>query len=242
MDRVLHRNSVLVLAGIFLLALPAFWPNYFSRLLDQSTWRFHFHGLTTIAWCALMVAQAYLIRANHRAAHKSLGKLSYVLAPAIVLSILLLAHYQYSPNGITEGMLYFTALPIALALQFAAAYGFAIYHRRNAPVHARFMVCTALPMLPAILDRVNSFYLIPPDRARFLPQIAGEPQYWLISWGIIDAFLVVMAVWDWRSRRRLNVFPVLFLVFVSLEVLTATIYQTPAWISFTQWFFSLPLS
>ena len=242
MDRVLHRNSVFVLTGIFLFVFLAFWPNYFSNLLGQSSWRFHFHGLTMISWCALMIAQASLIRANKRSIHKQLGQLSYFLAPMVIVSIFLLAHYQMAPVGIREWTLYFTALPIALALQFVVPYGFAVYHRKNASMHARFMLCTALSLMPAIVDRVNEHYLLPPARAQFLPQIDGVPQYQLISWAIVDTLLIVFSIWDWRSRRRLNVFPVLLMAFVSLEAITMTIYSTPAWRSFTAWFFSLPLS
>ena len=242
MDRVLHRNLVFVLAGLFLFVFWGFWPSYFSRLLDQSSWRFHFHGLTMISWCVFMITQAYLIRANKRSVHKQVGKLSYVIAPLIVISTLVLAHYRLRPEGLTDATLYFLALPIALLLQYLVAYGLAIYHRRSPPVHARFMVCTALPMMPAIFDRVMGFYLMPPARAQFLPQIGGEPQYWLISWAVVDTLLILFSIWDWRSRRRLNVFPVVLVAFVIFEGLTMTVYSTALWRSFTQWFLSLPLS
>jgi hypothetical protein len=242
MDRTLVRGVPYWLTGLFLFAVLGFWPSYFSRLLDQPGWQIHFHGLVMISWFALMISQALLIRKNRRNIHRQLGKISYLIAPLVFISILALTHYRSSPLGITEGSLYFTALPIALALQFVAAYGLAIYHRRTPAVHARFMVCTALPLVPAILDRVMFFYLLPPSRVQFLPQIEGDPQYWLISWTLVDASLIALSVWDWRSRKRLNVFPVLLAIFVVLEILTMTVYSTDMWIAFTKWFFSLPLS
>ena len=242
MDRVLHRNAAFALAGLFLFAIWGFWPNYFSHPLTQANWRFHFHGITLISWFGLMISQAYLIRTNRRRVHRQVGKVSFFLAPLVVISTLVLAHYQLRPTELTDATLYFLLLPIALLLQFLLAYGLAIYHRRNPPLHARFMICTALPMMPAIFDRIMGFYVLPPTRAQFLPQIGGEPQYWLISWAMADVILILLAIWDWRSRRRLNVFPVVLAGFIILEALTMTAYSTASWRSFTQWFLSLPIS
>ena len=242
MDRVLHRYAAFALAGLFLFAFWGFWPNYFSHPLSQASWRFHFHGITLISWFVLMITQAYLIRTNKRPVHRQVGKVSFILAPLVVISTLVLAHYRLRPTELTDATLYFLLLPIALLLQFLLAYGLAIYHRRNPPVHARFMICTALPMMPPIFDRIMGFYVLPPARAQFLPQIGGEPQYWLISWAMADILLILLAIWDWRSRRRLNVFPVVLVGFVILEALTMTVYSTTSWRSFTQWFLSLPLS
>ena len=44
----------------------------------------HLHGLLMFAWMALLIAQAALIRAGHRALHRSLGRVSYGLAPLAV--------------------------------------------------------------------------------------------------------------------------------------------------------------
>ena len=97
MDRVLNRNATFALACLFLFAFLGFWPNYFSILLDQANWRFHFHGLALISWCVLMVLQTYLIRANKRAIHKKVGKISYLLVPIVIISTILLSHYQEKP-------------------------------------------------------------------------------------------------------------------------------------------------
>ncbi len=160
MDRVLHRNAAFALAGLFLFAIWGFWPNYFSHPLTQANWRFHFHGITLISWFGLMISQAYLIRTNRRRVHRQVGKVSFILAPLVVISTLVLAHYRLRPTELTDATLYFLLLPIALLLQFLLAYGLAIYHRRNPPLHARFMICTALPMMPAIFDRIMSFYVL----------------------------------------------------------------------------------
>ena len=242
MDRVLHRNSAIVLAGVFLFAFWGFWPSYFSHPLDQATWRFHFHGLTLISWCVLMVTQAYLIRTNRRSIHKQVGKLSYVLAPLVVIATLNLVHFRLQEVELTDFFLYALALPIGLLLQFSFAYGLAIYYRSSPVIHARYMICTAFVMIPPIFDRVMYYYLLPPERAQFLPQVGGEAMYPLVTYTVSDAILVFLSIWDRRTRKGPPVFPVVLAVFIGFQALTFTVYRMPFWKSFAEWFLQLPLS
>jgi len=242
MDRVLNRNATFVLGFIFLFAFLGFWPNYFSTILDQTNWRFHFHGLTLISWCMLMVFQAYLIRTDNRALHRKTGKISYLLVPLVIISSILLSHFQEKPRGLSDFTIYGVGIVANLLLQFTFAYGLAIYNRHKPALHARFMICTALPMIPPILDRVIIFYLLPREQAGFLPQIGGNPLYILISSTIVDAVLIALTIWDWKSRRRLNVFPVVLAAFVLFQSLMLMGHRWDAWRSFAGWFLDLPLS
>jgi hypothetical protein len=240
MDKVLRRNAMFALAFLFLFAFWGFWPKYFSIFLDQANWRFHFHGLTLISWCVLMVLQAYLIRTNKRAIHRATGKLSYLLVPLIIVSTILLSHYQEKPRELVLG-LFGLAIVTTLLLQFIFAYGLAIYHRHNPMIHARFMICTALPMIPPIFDRIMIFYLLPPDQFKFLPQIDGNP-FPVISYLFVDLTLIALSVWDWKSRRKLSVFPVVLAAFVLFQVPTYVAHRTEIWRVFGEWFLNLPLS
>ena len=242
MDRILHRNTAFVLAGVFLFAFWGFWPTYFSHPLTQASWRFHFHAITMISWCALMVTQAHLIRANKRLVHRQVGKLSFVLAPLVVITTLSLTHYRLRSDEFSDVLLYALALPMGLLLQFALAYGLAIYHRRNPVIHARYMICTGFPMIPPIFDRILEVYLLPPPQAQFVPQIGGNPLYPLITYSASDLALILLSVWDWRFRRRLNVFPVVLCGFVVFQGLTFVLHHVSFWRSFAEWFLSLPIS
>jgi len=242
MDRALNRNATFAFACIFLFAFWGFWPNYFSILLDQANWRFHFHGLTLISWCVLMVLQAYLIRTDKRAIHKKTGKISYVLVPLVIISSILLSHYQDKPRGFSDFTIHGVGIVATLLLQFTFAYGLAIYYRHKPVLHARFMICTALPMIPPIFDRVIIFYLLSPKQAEFLPQIGGQPLYPLISSLTVNGILIALTIWDWKSRRRLNVFPIVLGIFVLFQSILFFGHRWDAWRSFVGWFFELPLS
>ena len=78
-------------AGLFLLALVAYWPTYFSRVLSADHYT-HFHASLAAVWILMLAAQPMLIRSKRLAWHRLLGGFSYALAPLIVVSIVLLAH------------------------------------------------------------------------------------------------------------------------------------------------------
>jgi hypothetical protein len=241
MDRALNRNAATVLAGIFLFSIWGFWPSYFSRLLETG-WREHFHGITLVSWCMLMVTQAYLIRSNQRPLHRRVGKLSYLLAPLVVISTIALAHSRYPQDELTVFAFYGLALPTGLLAQFLFAYGLAIYHRRSPAIHARYMVCTTIPLVPPIFDRIMAFYLLPPPQAAFMPHIGTDPLYSLISYSVADLALVGFSIWDWRHRKRLNVFPVVLAAFVAFQGLGFVLHRMAFWRSGVEWFLNLPLS
>ena len=158
MDRAIHKNSAVVLSAVFLLSFWAFWPDYLSGALTQVDWRVHFHAITLSLWCVLMVMQAYLIRSNRRSIHRQTGKLSYLLAPLVVIASLIAVHNFLGREALAAYEPYLLAFVLGLVAQFVFAYALAIYHRRNPVIHARFMICTALPMVPPILDRIMLYY------------------------------------------------------------------------------------
>ncbi len=241
MDRALHRNSALALSAVFLFAFWAFWPDYLSGALTQVNWRVHFHAIVLTGWCVLMVMQAYLIRSNRRPIHRQTGKLSYLLAPLVVIASLSAVH-NFLQRDELEGLAPYTlAFVLGLVAQFVYTYTLAICYRRNPVIHPRFMICTALPMVPPILDRILVHYLLPPASAGFLPTIEGDPAYHFASYAVVNVALVVLSIWDWRSRRRLNVFPVVLGAFVAFQVLPVLIYRAAFWGRFFEWFLDLPL-
>jgi hypothetical protein len=226
-------------------AVWAFWPSYFARLFEQPNLRFHAHGIALTAWCVLLVVQAQLIRTHRRAWHKRVGKLSYVLAPAVVLITTSFVHYRVS--GALQGVqqlpvmaLYFLALTLVAIGAFALFYGLAIHFRHNAQVHARFMVCTMFPLFTPITDRLIGAHLRP--LIGMVPRIEGNPILPVAGFVLADLLLLALALWDWRANRRFIVFPVALGVLLVYHTSVLTLYRVPLWNSLCVWFLSLPLS
>ncbi len=239
LTRIVYRNAVVFFTVILLAAFWGFWPKYFSNLLGVTAFSIHMHGIALTLWLVMLVSQGYLIRTNHRALHRKLGKLSYGLAPVVFLSTLGVVHHRFQDATATDGGLLLLGLTLANTLQFGITAGLALYHRSESAIHARYMLCTPLPMLSPIFSRVlqvnfPSFVATLP-----LPIVDGRPYVALLSILAADAILAMLSIWDWVAHKRLNVFPVMLAVFVAFHVSVYLIYDQPFWESFFGWFSSL---
>ena len=148
----------------FAATLFAFWPTYFTRIDAIPTYHFHLHGIVMLLWIALLVSQAFLIRAKRRPLHRKLGKLSYVLAPLVIAASLHLLHFRLSgipPSQLQESAFYFVALIVNALVAFAVLYGLAIAYKRNAAMHARYMISTVFPLFTPVTDRIIGMHMQP---------------------------------------------------------------------------------
>lgn len=230
------------LFGSFLLAMVvAFWPTYFAHLGDQPTYHPHLHGLTMTAWCLLIVAQAWLIRAGHRSVHAALGRVSFGLVPLMVAATLHFIHFRVrgvpdlGPFG-----LYFLSLIVNALVAFVLLWGLAIHHRKRPAVHARYMLCTVFPLFTPVTDRLIGPYL--PSVIPLVPRIDGSPVLPAAGFLLADAILVALCVWDWRTNKRTDVFPVALGILVAYHVSVLTFHRLAIWNAFGNWFVTLPLS
>src|SRR5262249_35847525 len=146
---------------------------YFSRLSNQLEFRFHTHGLALSLWCAMLIAQAYLIRTGRKTLHRMIGKASYGAAILVVITTLNLLHFRLRGQPLSPYTLYFSTLVLNALLVFVALFGLAIYYRRNTALHARFMICTIFPLFTPVTDRLIFFDF--PSLIGAVPIIAGNP-------------------------------------------------------------------
>ena len=101
--------------------------------------------------------------------------------------------------------LHFLALTLISIVAFALFYALAIWFRRDAQLHARWMVCTVFPLVTPVTDRLIGAHFQPV--IGLVPQIDGSPILPAAGFLLADLVLVALTVWDWRANRRLGVFP-----------------------------------
>jgi hypothetical protein len=240
----LHRFSPRFFVLFLALTVWAFWPSYFSRLFEQPTVLHHAHGIVLVGWLVLLVTQAQLIRTQRRSLHRQLGKLSYVLAPAVVIVTTMFVHQQMAGlAGFPElpaAALHSLALMLGSLVAFAVFYGFAIAKRRDSQTHARWMVCTVLPMFTPVTDRLIAVHLS--SVIGWLPRIGGSAVLPVVGFAAADLILLALSWWDWRTNRRLDVFPVALGVLLVYHVGTLSLHLVSAWNAFGVRFLELPLS
>jgi hypothetical protein len=220
---------------LLVLAVGAFWPQYLAKPLRTLDVYTHAHALIGVAWMLLVIAQPLAIRSGARALHRVLGRASYVVAPAFVVSGILLVHRRLSVMDAATFAkeAYFLYLPLAIGILFAVAAGLGFLYRRQMPLHARFMAATALLLIDPVVVRVLFFSL---------PPLPGPTTYQFITFLITDLLFVALVLgFIPRAPRPAPLWR--FLAFmVVVQALWFTFALTPTWFAFAQWFIALPLT
>lgn len=212
------QRSAFHFIALFAAALVGFWPTYFVRLGEIPSWRVHVHGALMFGWIAMLIAQACLIRWRRQDTHRALGKFSYVLAPLIVISGVVVERDSLVRLGgkINEEAYFFAYLVPALLLLFAVLYGLAMYHRKTPVKHMRYMIGTALVMIDPIFARILDVHM-------GIGFGAGQ----LITFALTDAILIVLAYADRRSGAR--TFPIILMGFLLFQVPAFVVCRMAWW-------------
>lgn len=182
----------------------------------------------------MLIAQPLAIRARRLSWHRLVGRASYALAPLILVSILLLAHSRIKglsgePYALQTYILY---LQVSLALLFGLSYALAIFTRRTAALHARFMVCTALTLIDPVVIRLM-----------FWADPTPAWNYQWLTFGLTDLVLVVLIWLDRNSRVGRAVFPAMLVAFAAAQAPALLgLTNQAAWQAFARWFAALPLT
>jgi len=234
--RLLHRQGALVFGAVSLLVVWAFWSSYFSRPFDQPDIFVHAHALSQTLWCLLLTLQAGAIRTRHTWIHERVGAASPVLVAVILLTTLALMRHRMEGLPIMDVHLKVMAFNLSTLIAFALLYGLAMFHRRDARLHAAYMACTVFPFFTAFAPRLiqSSRPLMDVSMSLFGNFVA------LGQAGLIpgDVIAFAMSVRDWRTNRRLSVFPVALALLLTIHVSTVTLYRLPAWRSTVELFVS----
>ena len=229
----IHRYSFAFFSLIPVFAVWGFWQTYFVGSIRPISGIDHAHGIAMFGWCFMLIAQSLLIRQGKRSVHRAMGRVSYALVPFIALSTLSLANQQLNARGLTFEGIYVLMLQITMLTQFLICYALAIRNRKRSDVHARYMVCTALPMIDPIFARILIFNFLPPESA---------PAAQFFTYALTDLIIIALIVWDWRSSRRRDVFLPMFFMLAATQLPTFLMVGSPAWAAFAAWYIQLPIS
>jgi hypothetical protein len=230
-----YRYITIAFIVFSLSAVVGFWNSYFTKIFAQESYRMHAHGIALILWLALLIIQPYLIRTKKIKLHKTLGKFSYLLVPILVFTTLDLFKYSLSKTDRLGNVgNSFVALVLNALIAFLIFYGLAIYHKRKANIHARYMICTVFPMFTPITDRIIGNYI--PSLVAYVPTIDTTPVIPVIGFLMADLMLVGLSIWDIRSNKRWNIFPVALVILLLYHFSVLNFYKYPFWQSFCEWF------
>ena len=152
----MYRNAVFYFIGLLFILVGGFWTSYFSKLGGDISFGQHFHGISMLLWTLMLIAQAWFIRSGKRPIHRTMGKLSFILAPAVIVSgtIVVIDNIAGQKIPYTQSGLGIFWFGVFLVIMFAVVYGLAIHHRKDLQLHQRYMASTALVFLVPGLGRL----------------------------------------------------------------------------------------
>ena len=158
---------------VFVLALITwgFYKTYLIFFPSFTGFSFvqHFHGAMMMTWMAMLIIQPLLIHFNKVSIHRIIGRLSFVIAPLLVVSIFLVTKMVYFrvdpplPQDLKIGEM---ALSLSNLFAFTFLYIMAIANRRYTYAHMRYMIGTSLLMIGPGLGRALIIYFnVPGEKA-----------------------------------------------------------------------------
>lgn len=241
-SRSIHRYAGIGFLVFFILVLWGFWPTYFSILGQSMETHKHLHGLGMTLWCVMLITQAFLIRWKKKSVHKLLGKISYVLVPYILVSGLHIAQLTLKDIGPPGDIYrnYFSALMFNALLVFAIFYGLAIWHRKTAALHSRWMICTVFPILTPATDRIIHHHF--ESLVQWAPGLQGMPMVQVYGFGLADLILTFLAICDGVVYKRYQVFPWALGVLLLYHLSVIVFQSAPILQQMAAWMMAIPVS
>lgn len=223
-----------IAVAILVTVLIGFSRSFFLRPLfpdwpSPSEGIFYVHGVAFAAWIGLLVVQTSLVAGGRTSVHRTIGPFGAMLAVAMVVlgtvAALTAARRATGFVGIPVPPLQFLAVPLFDMVLFATFVTLAIVRRRDGQSHKRLMLLATVNLITAAIARwplVGTF---------------GPPAYF----GLTDLFLIVLAVWDFRTRGRLH--PVTLwggLLTILSQPLRLVVSGTAGWLAFARFLTGLP--
>ncbi|RIW17479.1 hypothetical protein D0X99_07080 [Algoriphagus lacus] len=147
------RNSYRLTALFIILILIGiqwgFYTSYTSQFptFPNATTVIHIHGALLMIWLTLLVVQPMLINFKKAKLHRSIGKVSYVLGPMIIISMFLVgrgSYHRFVELAPEKDLLATMVLDIRGLVNFAIFWALAMAYRKTPSAHMRYMIATGI--------------------------------------------------------------------------------------------------
>lgn len=225
------------------LVVGGFYSSYFSILRSHRQPIIHIHFVLMMLWIAMLITQPFLIKFKKLSVHRLLGRISYWLVPLVLLSAFLMIRLSYhqfilkTNQQLEQGLNKFTppeilqqaadvqAIAFFYFTWFIIFYLLAIINRRRSPVHARYMLATALTLLGPTVDRIMFFVF----GLQLLP--GGISVMW-VSFILIDIILALLLYQDYKNKRPIKTLLTCLLIYIPGQVLHFAVMGQPWWREF----------
>jgi hypothetical protein len=144
-----YRNTAIFILLILIGVQWGFYKPYTSQFpaFKNATTLIHIHGALLMTWMLLLIVQPLLIHYCKASLHRTMGKVSWVLGPLIIISLFLIGRggYWRGVGNIPEREnLTFIVLDMRGFLSFAIFWSLAMATRKSPDSHMRYMIATGI--------------------------------------------------------------------------------------------------
>jgi hypothetical protein len=208
-ERVLYPHAQWYFLAAMAITWLGFSHTYFAVVRDEPLLH-HIHGALMGGWIALLVVQPILYQRGKIQLHRTLGRWGvYLWMPAIVVCGLLMdrrmIRLQNAPPFVIDQLAF---LDLASLILFPTLIVLSVVYARNVQLHARYIVCTVLLLVPPALAR--ALFIIPSMRS-FVVNVNTAMALMVLA-------LMVLIVDDRRRGRIWVPYPALALILTLLTV------------------------
>ena len=188
----------------FLLAMVITWigfsHTYFAVIRTEPLLH-HVHGALMGGWIALLVVQPILYQRRQMTLHRLIGKVgAYFWIPAIVVCGFFMIRSMYRsgalPPTIVDQLGFLDVSGLILMPTFVAL---AVAYRRDVQLHARYIVCTVLLLMPPAVTR--ALFIFPFLRFSFSFNVN-------LAMGLVDVVFLILIAGDARKGRVRAAYPI----------------------------------
>ena len=158
----------------------------------------HIHAVIASLWIAILIVQPFLIVNKKIALHRSVGKLSYVVFPLLIISFI-----PRIIKTINSGDIQYLFFPLADGFLLVAFYVLAIYYKKKTAKHMRYMIASALVLMGPTFGRIG-------------PNLLGwsELSTQNVEYAIIYTFLVILILYDLKNKIKFQPYLIAIVGFV----------------------------
>lgn len=221
--------------GLALIAFGGFWNSYFSRFFSGNNdynFYFHFHATMALLWLSMLIIQPILIRRKALRLHKTLGKLSYVLMPLLLISVMLVLNNVLKRAPVEFQTFSDVLVVVRDLLLLSVAFAIAIWYRRTMPIHARAMIITGIVFIEPALARLMSGVVF-----------KGHGSLgFIITASMVVALLITLIIRERRQKSGRWLFPALLVVYLVAYTLIFSGAKLSFLDDFIRWYARLPLT
>jgi len=144
-----YRNTAIFIFLILIGVQWGFYQSYTSQFPDfkNATTLIHIHGALLMTWMLLLIGQPLLVHSGKANLHGTIGKVSWVLGPLIIISLFLIGRGGYTRglgNLPEQENLSFIVLNMRGFLSFAIFWCLAMITRKTPDSHMRYMIATGI--------------------------------------------------------------------------------------------------